>query len=222
MLILACATRTIRFWPFQQAQVHFSKVSRMFQNFKKLQQKAAPNSVITGSAQFRSRKRLPVLTYLHSNAAAIVRCAQPMAGANNRSDDDEMYFNYLVETSRSKSNGLIVDTRPMLNAMANRWLYFQKMFNKLNLLIKRTRKRIRKYWALYQVSIPISRHWKHSRDAQESREAWERRLAKGGLVESCLCRFGCFKQSQTGNSRGQNGDCPLFRWLGSNQSSVFR
>merc|ERR1711892_18753 len=81
---------------------------------------AAPNSVITGSAQFRSRKRLPVLTYLHSNAAAIVRCAQPMAGANNRSDDDEMYFNYLVETSRSKSNGLIVDTRPMLNAMANR------------------------------------------------------------------------------------------------------
>ena len=57
-----------------------------------------------------------------------------MAGANNRSDgkvlfefkifnffvEDEMYFNYLVETSRSKSNGLIVDTRPMLNAMANR------------------------------------------------------------------------------------------------------
>ena len=26
----------------------------------------------------------------------------------------------MVETSRSKSNGLIVDTRPMLNAMANR------------------------------------------------------------------------------------------------------
>ena len=45
----------------------------------------APDSIVKGSAQFRSRQRLPVLTYLHTNAAAIVRCAQPMAGANNRS-----------------------------------------------------------------------------------------------------------------------------------------
>jgi len=80
----------------------------------------APDNIVKGSAQFRSRQRLPVLTYLHTNAAAIVRCAQPMAGANNRSAEDEKYFEYLVETSRSKSNGLIVDTRPMLNAMANR------------------------------------------------------------------------------------------------------
>lgn len=43
-----------------------------------------------------------------------------MAGANNRSDMDEKYLELCVETSRSKTNGLIVDTRPMINAMANR------------------------------------------------------------------------------------------------------
>jgi len=80
----------------------------------------ARDSVIAGSAKFRSRQRLPVLTYLHNNAGCIVRCAQPMAGANNRSEMDEKYLELCVDTSRSKVNGLIVDTRPMINAMANR------------------------------------------------------------------------------------------------------
>ena len=46
----------------------------------------ARDAVVSGSAKFRSRQRLPILTYLHPNAGCIVRCAQPMAGANNRSD----------------------------------------------------------------------------------------------------------------------------------------
>ena len=52
----------------------------------------APDSIVKGSAQFRSRQRLPVLTYLHNNAAAIVRCAQPMAGANNRSAEGKKHL----------------------------------------------------------------------------------------------------------------------------------
>jgi len=36
----------------------------------------ASQSIIEGSARFRSKGRLPVLTYLHRNQAAIIRCAQ--------------------------------------------------------------------------------------------------------------------------------------------------
>lgn len=46
----------------------------------------ATDFIIKGSAKFRSRQRLPILTYLHGNGGSIVRCAQPMAGANNRSE----------------------------------------------------------------------------------------------------------------------------------------
>ena len=42
----------------------------------------APQSVIEGSARFRSKSRLPVLTYLHKNGAAIIRCAQPLVGVS--------------------------------------------------------------------------------------------------------------------------------------------
>ncbi|CBY18016.1 unnamed protein product [Oikopleura dioica] len=80
----------------------------------------ATDFIIKGSAKFRSRQRLPILTYLHGNGGSIVRCAQPMAGANNRSEMDEKLLELCVDTSRSRSNGLIVDTRPMINAMANR------------------------------------------------------------------------------------------------------
>ena len=60
----------------------------------------ARDSVIAGSAKFRSRQRLPVLTYLHNNAGCIVRCAQPMAGANNRSE--------MVRLKKSESNFFVL------------------------------------------------------------------------------------------------------------------
>ncbi len=81
----------------------------------------ASQAVVEGSARFRSKGRLPVLTYLHRNNAAVVRCAQPLVGISGvRSSYDEKY----VECLRLATPGApfihVVDTRPPMNALANR------------------------------------------------------------------------------------------------------
>ncbi|KAG7212570.1 hypothetical protein KM043_012869 [Ampulex compressa] len=78
------------------------------------------NSVLSGSAKFRSKGRLPVLTYLHSNKAAICRCSQPLSGFSARCPEDEqMMYNILCTNPNSKYM-YVVDTRPRINAFANR------------------------------------------------------------------------------------------------------
>lgn len=81
----------------------------------------ATNDCLVESAKFRSKGRLPVLSYLYSNQAAICRCSQPLSGFNNRSLEDEQL---LEQITRANPNGrkelYIVDTRPKINAMANR------------------------------------------------------------------------------------------------------
>jgi hypothetical protein len=42
------------------------------------------DGTVRESAAFRSKGRLPVLSYFHRNGAAIVRCAQPLVGATGR------------------------------------------------------------------------------------------------------------------------------------------
>ena len=72
---------------------------------------SASREVIEGSARFRSRGRLPVLTYLHkASGAALVRCAQPLVGVSNvRSEADEAYVDCLRRTNRypSSKGGLL-------------------------------------------------------------------------------------------------------------------
>ncbi|XP_076180105.1 myotubularin related protein 6 [Ptiloglossa arizonensis] len=78
------------------------------------------NSTLVGSAKFRSRGRLPVLTYLHSNKAAICRCSQPLSGFSARCPEDEqMMYNILCTNPNSKYM-YVVDTRPRINAFANK------------------------------------------------------------------------------------------------------
>ncbi|XP_014211423.1 myotubularin-related protein 6 [Copidosoma floridanum] len=79
------------------------------------------NTVLMGSAKFRSKGRLPVLTYLHnSNKASICRCSQPLSGFNARClKDEQMLYNLLCTNPDSKYL-CVVDTRPRINAMANR------------------------------------------------------------------------------------------------------
>ena len=81
----------------------------------------APTEVIEGSARFRSKGRLPVLTYLHKNKAAIIRCAQPLVGISGvRSSHDELYVECLRHATPGMPTINVVDTRPAMNAMANR------------------------------------------------------------------------------------------------------
>ncbi|XP_065920109.1 myotubularin-related protein 8-like isoform X2 [Dysidea avara] len=83
--------------------------------------KNATDDVITGSAKFRSKHRLPALSYYYkANSSAICRSAQPLAGVSKRSQEDEMMIQAILQANPNSSFMYIMDTRPKLNAMANR------------------------------------------------------------------------------------------------------
>jgi myotubularin-related protein 6/7/8 len=69
-------------------------------------------AVISKVAEFRSRQRVPTVTW-HNKSIALYRSSQPMLGLNNRSPDDEAFF------SLAKIK-YVVDARPSMNAKANR------------------------------------------------------------------------------------------------------
>lgn len=82
---------------------------------------SASDECLIESAKFRSKGRLPVLSYLYSNQAAICRCSQPLSGFNNRSFEDELLLEHITKANPNYDKEIyIVDTRPKINAMANR------------------------------------------------------------------------------------------------------
>ncbi len=80
----------------------------------------ATSQMLQASAAFRSRGRLPVLSYLHTNSATICRCAQPLTGLNARSTEDEQLMECILKTNPNSKFMYVVDTRPKINAMANK------------------------------------------------------------------------------------------------------
>ncbi|KAI0636505.1 phosphatases II [Trametes polyzona] len=92
------------------------------------------DTTIQYAAKFRSKCRLPVLTYLHwANYGSITRSSQPMVGlTNNRSIQDEKLIEAIFQTHHNPESrvgagpvygatatNLIIDARPTTNAMAN-------------------------------------------------------------------------------------------------------
>uniref|UniRef100_A0A8C1F508 Myotubularin related protein 8 n=2 Tax=Cyprinus carpio TaxID=7962 RepID=A0A8C1F508_CYPCA len=78
-------------------------------------------ATVTGSAKFRSRGRLPALSYFHKDTkAAICRCSQPLSGLTSRCVEDEQMLQAISEANPNCPFIYVVDTRPKLNAMANR------------------------------------------------------------------------------------------------------
>ncbi|XP_062916987.1 myotubularin-related protein 8 [Mobula hypostoma] len=76
---------------------------------------------IVGSSKFRSRGRFPVLSYFYKkNNAAICRCSQPLSGFSARCVEDEQMLQAISRSNPGSSFVYVVDTRPKLNAMANR------------------------------------------------------------------------------------------------------
>ena len=73
-------------------------------------------------AAFRSRARLPVLSWIHPESqASIVRCSQPLTGiSGQRSTDDEKYIQMIMDANAQSHKIFIMDARPQTNAMANR------------------------------------------------------------------------------------------------------
>uniref|UniRef100_U5EVV2 phosphatidylinositol-3,5-bisphosphate 3-phosphatase n=1 Tax=Corethrella appendiculata TaxID=1370023 RepID=U5EVV2_9DIPT len=80
----------------------------------------ATTAMLMGSSRFRSKGRLPALTYLHSNKASISRCSQPLSGFSARCLEDEQMLEAIRKTNPNVNFMYVVDTRPRINAMANR------------------------------------------------------------------------------------------------------
>ncbi|XP_075151352.1 phosphatidylinositol-3-phosphate phosphatase [Haematobia irritans] len=84
--------------------------------------KQASDDFLRRVAQFRSRCRLPVLSWMHPKSqATITRCSQPLVGVGGkRSADDEQYLNYIMEANAQSDKLAIMDARPSANAIANK------------------------------------------------------------------------------------------------------
>lgn len=85
------------------------------------------DNVLAHAARFRSKGRIPVLSYFHSlNKCTITRCAQPLVGMRQaRKMQDERLIKAIFETTEPPqgtrgacSDNLIADLRPSANAIA--------------------------------------------------------------------------------------------------------
>nr|CAB3264056.1 myotubularin-related protein 2-like [Phallusia mammillata] len=82
---------------------------------------AASDDDLKQVAQFRSRGRIPVLSWIHPESqATITRCAQPLVGiSGKKSRDDERYIQLILDANPHAHKLLIFDARPQANAVAN-------------------------------------------------------------------------------------------------------
>ncbi|XP_078601978.1 phosphatidylinositol-3,5-bisphosphate 3-phosphatase MTMR6-like isoform X1 [Branchiostoma floridae x Branchiostoma japonicum] len=81
----------------------------------------ATTPILLGSSKFRSRGRLPVLSYYHKdNHATICRCSQPLSGFSARCLEDEQMLQAIMRANPNCNFMYVVDTRPKINAMVNK------------------------------------------------------------------------------------------------------
>ncbi|XP_050736028.1 myotubularin-related protein 2-like isoform X4 [Eriocheir sinensis] len=83
---------------------------------------AASDSDLRNVVTFRSRGRIPVLSWIHPESqATITRCAQPLVGVSGkRSRDDEAYIQHIMDANAQSHKIFIMDARPSVNAVANK------------------------------------------------------------------------------------------------------
>uniref|UniRef100_A0A8C6I3N3 Myotubularin related protein 6 n=1 Tax=Mus spicilegus TaxID=10103 RepID=A0A8C6I3N3_MUSSI len=75
--------------------------------------RTASRPVIVGSSNFRSKGRLPVLSYCRQGTeAAICRCSQPLSGFSARCLEDEHLLQAISKANPGNRYMYVVDTRP--------------------------------------------------------------------------------------------------------------
>ncbi|XP_028903731.1 myotubularin-related protein 2 isoform X4 [Ornithorhynchus anatinus] len=81
-----------------------------------------PDEELRRVAAFRSRGRIPVLSWIHPESqATITRCSQPMVGVSGRrSKEDEKYLQSIMDSNAQSHKIFIFDARPSVNAVANK------------------------------------------------------------------------------------------------------
>uniref|UniRef100_A0A6G3MDW4 Myotubularin-related protein 8 (Trinotate prediction) n=1 Tax=Henneguya salminicola TaxID=69463 RepID=A0A6G3MDW4_HENSL len=78
-------------------------------------------NTLMGSSKFRSKGRLPVLSYFYNiNNTCIIRCAQPLSGLRNKCYEDIHLLRLFWEMNEPNKKLHIYDARPKINAMANK------------------------------------------------------------------------------------------------------
>ncbi|KAL3085206.1 hypothetical protein niasHS_010275 [Heterodera schachtii] len=83
--------------------------------------RGATTQILIASCRFRSRARLPVLTYFYgNNGAALCRSSQPLAGFSARCLEDESLMELIMAANPSSTHLYLIDTRPRVNAMVNK------------------------------------------------------------------------------------------------------
>lgn len=84
--------------------------------------KGASDDQLRNVANFRSRNRLPVLSWIHPKSlATISRCSQPLVGVSGKkSSEDEAYITSIMDSNAQASKIFIMDARPNANAIANK------------------------------------------------------------------------------------------------------
>ncbi|XP_019941677.1 phosphatidylinositol-3,5-bisphosphate 3-phosphatase MTMR2 isoform X2 [Paralichthys olivaceus] len=81
-----------------------------------------PDEELKRVAAFRSKGRIPVLSWIHPESqATVTRCSQPMVGINGkRSKEDEKYLQSIMDANAQSHKLFIFDARPSVNAAANK------------------------------------------------------------------------------------------------------
>ncbi|XP_034037794.1 myotubularin-related protein 7a [Thalassophryne amazonica] len=106
-------------WKLSPVNQHY-KVSDTYPADLFVPESATP-LVVVGSSKFRSRGRFPVLSYYSKeNNAAICRSSQPLSGFSARCLEDEQMLEAIMRSNPRSDFMYVVDTRPKLNAIANR------------------------------------------------------------------------------------------------------
>ncbi|KAJ3438749.1 myotubularin-related [Anaeramoeba flamelloides] len=84
--------------------------------------KMLTNKEIIIVSRYRSKGRLPTLTWIHpKTGATITRCSQPRVGITQRScEEDQKMLNSIFRSNPEGTKLFIMDCRPKKNAMANR------------------------------------------------------------------------------------------------------
>ena len=83
---------------------------------------SATDEDLRAVAAFRSRGRLPILSWIHPESqATITRCSQPLVGVSQkRSREDEAYLQTIIDANAQSHKLYIMDARPSVNAVANK------------------------------------------------------------------------------------------------------
>lgn len=75
---------------------------------------AATEDDLRAVAGFRSRGRVPVLSWIHPESqATLCRCSQPLVGVSGkRSREDERYIQLIMDANAQSHKLFIMDARP--------------------------------------------------------------------------------------------------------------